>query len=224
MIRRGRGTIGGAGLSAIAAVVLLASGCGYGGVATAADHPDLQHGQMLFSNTCGFCHTLQAAGTSGTVGPNLDNAFVADRGEGYADADIENVVLDQIRLGSGPIATYTDPEHGVTGLTPQTEMQPNIFRGQDAIDVAAYVASVAGTNGYVKTVNIASLTTGADIFKLGPCGGCHTLKAAGTTGTVGPNLDLVASQLSLAFIIDRVTNGQGKMPALASQLSAAVVD
>ena len=139
-------TISGAGLAAIAAVALLA-------VASASDHPDLQNGQKLFTTpppdghnpACGSCHTLQAAGTSGTIGPNLDNAFATDRVQGYANTSIENVVLDQIRLGSGPIATYTRAEHGVKGLTSQLPMPANLWTGQDAIDIAAYVASVAGT-------------------------------------------------------------------------------
>ena len=45
MRRAGRVGVGGAGLAAIAAVVvLLASGCGSGGVASAVSHPDIQHG------------------------------------------------------------------------------------------------------------------------------------------------------------------------------------
>jgi len=31
-----------------------------------------QQGEALFKSTCGSCHTLGAAGTKGTVGPNLD--------------------------------------------------------------------------------------------------------------------------------------------------------
>jgi len=219
---KGRVTIGGAGLAAIAAVVLLASGCGYGKVAKTGSG-DLHNGQMLFSATCGGCHTLQAAATSGTIGPNLDNAFVRDRKEGYAESSIENLVLDQIRLGSGPIATYTDPEHGVQGLTPQTEMRANLLTGKNAIDVAAYVAKYAGTNGYVIPVNLASLTTGAAIFKQGPCGSCHTLKAAGTSGTIGPNLDQIASALTLAIVVRQVTDGGAQMPAFKSQLTDAQI-
>ncbi len=30
--------------------------------------------------------------------------------------------------------------------------------------------------------------SGAAVFKNNPCGSCHTLKAAGSTGTVGPDL------------------------------------
>ena len=49
------------------------------------------------------------------------------------------------------------------------------------------------------------------------CGVCHTLSAAGTTGTVGPNLDQVKPDE--AITIDRVVNGKGAMPAFKGQLT-----
>ena len=49
------------------------------------------------------------------------------------------------------------------------------------------------------------------------CGNCHTLADAGTTGTIGPNLD--ESQPDAALVVDRVTNGAGMMPAFADSLS-----
>jgi mono/diheme cytochrome c family protein len=49
------------------------------------------------------------------------------------------------------------------------------------------------------------------------CGTCHTLSDAGTSGTVGPNLD--DSQPSVDLVVDRVTNGQGAMPSFSSTLS-----
>ena len=49
------------------------------------------------------------------------------------------------------------------------------------------------------------------------CGSCHTLADAGTSGTVGPNLD--ESQPSYELALDRVTNGQGGMPSFSSTLS-----
>ncbi len=137
MRRTGRVWVSGAGLAAAA---LLAAGCGVGGVASGAQRPDTQNGQQLFTQKCAACHTLAAAGTNGTIGPNLDNAFAVDRQQGYAESSIENVVLDQIRLGSGPIATYTTNKK----FTTQTPMPANLVTGQDAVDVAAYVASVAG--------------------------------------------------------------------------------
>jgi cbb3-type cytochrome c oxidase subunit III len=210
----------GAGLVAAA---LLVSGCGYGGVASGGQRPDTQSGQQLFTTSCGSCHTLSAAGTSGTIGPNLDNAFAAAVKEGYDQSTIENVVLDQIRLGSGPIATYTTVKNG-KGLTPQTQMPANIVKGQDAIDVAAYVASVAGQSGYSSGGSFATLgTNGAAIFKGAGCSGCHTLAAAGATGTIGPNLDQLAPNLTLAIVVHQVTNGGAVMPAFKGKLSAAQI-
>lgn len=49
------------------------------------------------------------------------------------------------------------------------------------------------------------------------CGACHTLADAGTSGTIGPNLD--DSQPSFELAVDRVTNGQGSMPPFSSSLS-----
>jgi len=208
----------GAGLVAAA---LLAAGCGTGGVASAGRPPDTQSGQQLFTQSCGSCHTLQAAGTSGTIGPNLDNAFAADVAQGYPQSSIENVVLDQIRLGSGEVDTYTTVKNG-KGLTSQTPMPANIVKGQDAIDVAAYVASVAGQSGYTTSGGFASLgTDGEAIFKGAGCGGCHTLAAAGSTGTVGPNLDQLKP--AMAIVVRQVTNGGAVMPAFKGKLSAAQI-
>jgi cbb3-type cytochrome c oxidase subunit III len=205
----------GAGLAAVA---LLAAGCGTGGVASAGgQRADTNNGQKLFSQSCAACHTLQAAGATGTIGPNLDNAFAADRKEGYPDSSIENVVLDQIRLGSGPLATYTTSKK----FTPQTPMPANLFKGQDAIDVAAYVASVAGSGGFAAAPGNVG-TNGEAIFKAN-CSSCHTLAAAGSTGTVGPNLDQIASTLTLAIVTHQVTNGGGVMPAFKGKLSPAQI-
>ncbi len=50
------------------------------------------------------------------------------------------------------------------------------------------------------------------------CGGCHTLADAGSSGTVGPNLD--DSQPSADLVVERVTNGQGAMPSFSATLSS----
>jgi outer membrane protein assembly factor BamB len=49
------------------------------------------------------------------------------------------------------------------------------------------------------------------------CAACHTLAAAGASGSVGPNLD--QSELDEAGIADQVTNGGGGMPAFGGRLS-----
>jgi mono/diheme cytochrome c family protein len=49
------------------------------------------------------------------------------------------------------------------------------------------------------------------------CGSCHTLADAGTSGTIGPNLD--EAQPAEALVVDRVTNGQGVMPSFEGTLT-----
>jgi cytochrome c6 len=58
---------------------------------------------------------------------------------------------------------------------------------------------------------------GEQIFAEQGCGSCHVLEAAGSSGTVGPNLD--ESQPSHELIVERVTNGASPMPAFKDTLS-----
>ena len=57
---------------------------------------------------------------------------------------------------------------------------------------------------------------GESVFASAGCGGCHTLEAAGTSGTVGPNLD--QAKPDAALVVERVTNGKGAMPSFKGQL------
>jgi mono/diheme cytochrome c family protein len=82
------------------------------------------HGRDLFVAHCGSCHTLDAAGTVGQVGPNLDDIAINE-------AD----VLRAIRTGGGRHS------HGAGGRT--GNMPPNLVTGKDAQDVAAFVAANA---------------------------------------------------------------------------------
>ena len=59
---------------------------------------------------------------------------------------------------------------------------------------------------------------GRDLF-VSNCGACHTLKAAGTTGAVGPVLD--GRPLDLPTIANTVRKGRGSMPAFGDSIAAA---
>ena len=63
---------------------------------------------------------------------------------------------------------------------------------------------------------------GEEVYNANGCGGCHALEAAGTTGTVGPNLD--DSKPDKELVVDRVTNGRGAMPAFKDQYSAEQIE
>lgn len=60
-------------------------------------------------------------------------------------------------------------------------------------------------------------TAGKTVFANAGCGGCHTLKAAGSSGNVGPNLDQLKPDA--ARVAHQVEVGGGAMPAFKGQLS-----
>jgi plastocyanin len=116
------------GLAALVpgAVVLLAlGGCD-------VKHPttNLVQGKKLFVEKCGACHTLSHAATSGSQGPNLDDAFRQDRADGVKSTSIQGLVSYWIQYPNS-----------------QGVMPPRLFTGKDAENVAAYVAHVAAVPG-----------------------------------------------------------------------------
>jgi mono/diheme cytochrome c family protein len=148
----------------------------------AIKHPtaNLVQGKVLFTSTCGSCHTLSHANTTGTTGPNLDDAFRQDRADGLKSDSVEGLV-----------------DYWIKFPNTQGVMPAMLYSGQKAQDVAAYVAAVAGkpgqdTGALANAGGVTGTTpaAGKQVFTgVGGCGSCHTLGAAGTTGTVGPNLD-----------------------------------
>jgi len=63
---------------------------------------------------------------------------------------------------------------------------------------------------------------GKQVFATAGCGGCHTLKAAGSSGNVGPNLDDLRP--ALAAVQAQVASGGGGMPSFSGDLSPAEID
>jgi len=116
-------------LAALLPVGLLAAGCGDSG-----NDADLVAGKQLFVKKCGSCHTLNRAGTKGTTGPNLDQAFQRAEKDGFGETAIRGVVKKQIEYPN------RSPELG--GIMPA-----KLVQGQDAANVAAYVASVVAQRG-----------------------------------------------------------------------------
>jgi cbb3-type cytochrome c oxidase subunit III len=177
---------------------------------------DTSKGKQLFNEKCASCHALADAKSQGTIGPNLDDAFSSDKEQGFSEQTMADIVRGQI--------AYADPEGPMT---------PNLVRGADADSVALYVAKCSGNPncGVTAATNAPPTTTtkgggqtaapdGKQIFTSN-CASCHTLKAAGATGTVGPNLDAAKPAESKAET--QVTNGGGVMPAFKGTLTPAEI-
>jgi mono/diheme cytochrome c family protein len=106
---------------AVPAAVIAARGEAEGGVGalrTEEAGERLENGKELFIASCKSCHNLDAVQARGVTGPDIDELGGVDRER----------VLNAI-------------ENGGTG---QGRMPAGLLQGQDAQDVAAYVAQVAG--------------------------------------------------------------------------------
>jgi cytochrome c2 len=188
--------------AALAVLALAASGCGSGVGKAISGRGDATHGKQLFEQKCAVCHTLAEANATGKIGPNLDMSFGPSRKQGFKESTIRQVVADQIRFAGN---------YGDSGPT----MPRNLVKGSDVEDVAAYVAAVAGPQKGVSiqapappptttqtspppTSGGGNLAAGKSAFTDNGCGACHTLTAAGSHGTVGPDLDKLKSYASTA--------------------------
>lgn len=83
---------------------------------------------------------------------------------------------------------------------------------ETAAPTAASATAEAGANA-----------KGRDLFNNWGCSSCHSLADAQATGHVGPSLDQ-NSNLTHDFVVSRVTNGQGPMPAFGGQMTPEEIE
>ena len=132
-----RRTVRGAARGACVIGVMAAlSGCG-----VTDRGNNVVNGKQQFVAKCGSCHVLARAGTKGVTGPNLDQAFARARQDGFGESTFEGIVHRQIQ----------QPNRNAQ-VDPATNKQlplmpPKLVTGEDARDVAAYVASAVSKGG-----------------------------------------------------------------------------
>jgi cytochrome c6 len=159
------------------------------------------------ANSCvGKSVALAGPGLSGTIKLTMTKG----KYEYLSTADGQAVAGMKGLIGVGvvaPKATSVIPKSagggGGTTTTPQTSTAPST--GGTAPD-----KPLAG-------MPVGNPANGSSLFSSSGCGACHTLAAAGSTGTAGPNLNQAKPVLSL--IEFRIKNGGLDMPPFGSQLS-----
>lgn len=168
----------------------------------------IHEGEVLFETACSACHGDNAAGTG--VAPDL-------QGLGPATVDF------WVSTGRMPLAD----------AAAQAEEKPPRFTQAQAIDIAAFVGSLAPVgNGYpdgIPTVHTkdASLSTGDSLFVLN-CAACHTITGAGdalANGAYAPSLHPATSYQ----VAEAIRTGPGNMPVfgpgtLSNREVADIVD
>lgn len=83
--------------------------------------------------------------------------------------------------------------------------------------MAGFAVAVSGCGGGGTSSVPKNASPGQVVYAQASCGSCHTLEAAGSSGTIGPDLD--GKHLSAATVESYVRSGGGGMPSFSSQLS-----
>ena len=105
------------------------------------DGDNLANGKALFAEKCARCHQLARANAQGVAGPSLDQAWQQSEKDGLGRSTYKGLVHRQILQPNR--FPQVDPATGK-----QLELMPaNLVRGEDAEDVAAYVAYAAARGG-----------------------------------------------------------------------------
>jgi uncharacterized cupredoxin-like copper-binding protein len=149
----------------------------FGGCQLKSGQANLVNGKQQFVANCAACHTLARAGATGTAGPNLDAAFRQSREDGLGESTFEGIVHQQILHPNRNPQLDTQAEGKTTPGMPADRVT-----GQDARDVAAYVAQAAAVEG-------------EDKGKLAAVGG----KPEGTAKAEGGTLDIPVAAGGLAY-------------------------
>jgi mono/diheme cytochrome c family protein len=97
----------------------------------------------------------------------------------------------------------------------------HVSRRVAAAAVLALLAAGCGGSSKSSSGSSGGNSAGAKVFATAGCKTCHTLKAAGATGTVGPNLDQL--QPSADLVIKQVNSGGGVMPSFKGKLTPAQI-
>ncbi len=224
--------------------VLLGTACGYEGTSKALPETvegslpaptqtgpklpsfptgDATAGKAVFASAgCVGCHTLKAANAHGTVGPNLDQA----------KPDL-TLILTRVYFGAGAMPSFKGQ------LSPKQMADVAAFvysstHGGAAPPATTTETTTPATTTATSTTTPTTATTttapsgggnaaaGKQVFETAGCANCHTLSAANSHGTVGPNLDQAKPPESL--VVDRVTNGKGVMPPFKGTLTPQQIE
>jgi len=210
------------------------------------DDPAIARGADLFAERCAGCHTLDVVGAQGGAtlikdrervdGPNFnvrrettDSVLYAIRNGGFSGAIMpENIVVGREADDVAAFLSKYAGQERKAEITPQqpagggnanggsTTTPPTNTQTTPEATTSTPEAGTTSTGAGAPQAN----AQGKQVFTQS-CGGCHTLKDAGTTGNVGPNLDDLKPDE--ATVQRQVTNGGGAMPAFKGQLTDAQI-
>lgn len=176
----------------------------------------------------GFPVAVLSALALGAVGIGVILAFLAGYFLGHSTGHTKTTTVSV--LAGAPEAESIEGEEAAEAEVAEEEeaAEAEAAEQEEAVEAEAPEEEAESGKGEAKQQGGsggggagADLAAGETAFKTN-CAACHTLAEAGTTGTVGPNLDEL--QPDKALVETQVTNGGGGMPAFGGTLSAGEIE
>jgi hypothetical protein len=185
--------------TAVVAVAVATAACGTEKISVPKQQAQLYHGATLFNQRCSGCHTLSYAATYGSA-PNVRTAQ-AISGPNFnqrCERPIDRVI-------------YAIANGGFSGAY----MPQNIVVGQDAIDVAKFVATYAGRQAPIQTGTVKCQNK--SIGTLPPGAGTTQIASAASAGTAPSSVAAAAATVKKSSATAKKSkNGTGRSGTGAS--------
>ena len=202
-------------------LALALAGCGTGGYSTEGSQGA---GKRALHAGVRRCHALADAGTAGTIGPNLDDAFAQARADGMTTDTFTQVVRDQILF---PI---TETSTGAPGMPAPGHDASRVRRRRGRRVLRRGPA--AGRRGHrrLRRSRVAGHRRRPPEAPSATASRSSPRPAAPATRSPTPaprgqsGRTSTTSKPSKELVVDRVTNGQGAMPSFEDQLDPAQIE
>ena len=136
---------------------------------------------------CASCHTLADAKSQGTIGPNLDDAFSRDKHRA-SRASRRSATSSAARSPTRRSRCRRTSTAARTRATSRSTSRSARATRRAASPREPHRRPAGGDHDDGRRRR-GGAPDGKQVFASAGCGGCHTLKDAGATGNVGPNLD-----------------------------------
>jgi cytochrome c oxidase cbb3-type subunit III len=141
-----------------------------------------QEGRSLYNRSCTSCH-----GQDGTVGDRAPALAATRRYLRTSQRDLFDAI-----------------KHGIPG----TLMPASPLPDAEVSKIVSYILSLRATA--VDTPVEGDVARGQRVFEAQGCGGCHSIEGRG--GILGPDLSNVASERSVRFLHDALTQRKPQIP------------
>lgn len=166
----------------------------------------------------GFSVTVWSAIALGAVGIGVIVAFVAGFFLGHFTGHENTTTISAVTAPSAESAASR--ESSSAGEEKGASERESGSKGEEEAEAKSKAGGAKSGSGEKASAG-ANVTAGKTAFTSN-CSSCHTLSEAGTSGTVGPNLDELEPEKSL--VEKQVTNGGAVMPAFGGTLSKEEIE